>query len=218
MPIALTFAGRYGILAAMRIRSRQPDLGRDPVGRLVVRLAVPAVAAQIINLLYNLVDRMYVGAIEGAGTDALAGLGVVFPITLIVSAFSSLIGMEHLSAESVLFVLMVAAGVIGLQATGRGHARCGRFRADVPAVPATSFRWGRIPSPDTCARCVGSRVSRTVAEGRSYVCWFVVWAETNICGSGPTVVIMLPFVYVRNRSYSFANERFSEKHHFSIFF
>ena len=77
----------------MRIRSRQPDLGRDPVGRLVVRLAVPAVAAQIINLLYNLVDRMYVGAIEGAGTDALAGLGVVFPITLIVSAFSSLIGM-----------------------------------------------------------------------------------------------------------------------------
>ena len=54
MPIALTFAGRYGILAAMRIRSRQPDLGRDPVGRLVVRLAVPAVAAQIINLLQRI--------------------------------------------------------------------------------------------------------------------------------------------------------------------
>ena len=42
------------------------DLGRDPVGRLIVRLAVPAVLAQLINLLYNLVDRMYVGNIAGA--------------------------------------------------------------------------------------------------------------------------------------------------------
>ena len=51
-------------------------------------------------------------------------------------AVSSLIGMEHLSAESVLFVLMVAAGVIGLQATGRSHARRGRCCADVPVAPA----------------------------------------------------------------------------------
>ena len=69
------------------------DLGKDPVGRLVVKLAVPAVVAQLINLLYNLVDRMFVGRIAGVGTYALAGLGVVFPITLIVSAFSSLVGM-----------------------------------------------------------------------------------------------------------------------------
>ena len=69
------------------------DLGNDSVGKLVLRLAVPAVVAQLINLLYNLVDRMYVGAIEGIGTQALAGLGVVFPITIIVSAFANLVGM-----------------------------------------------------------------------------------------------------------------------------
>ena len=68
-------------------------LGTAPVGRMVAKLAIPAVVAQIINLLYNLVDRMYVGSIEGIGTDALAGLGVALPITLIVSAFSNLVGM-----------------------------------------------------------------------------------------------------------------------------
>lgn len=69
------------------------DLGNAPVGKLVAKLAAPAVVAQIINLLYNLVDRMYVGSIPVTGTDALAGLGVALPITLIVSAFSNLVGM-----------------------------------------------------------------------------------------------------------------------------
>ncbi len=77
----------------MSAKRKELDLGRDPVGKLIVKLAVPAVVAQVINLLYNLVDRMYVGGMEGTGTDALAGLGVAFPITLIVSAFSSLVGM-----------------------------------------------------------------------------------------------------------------------------
>lgn len=59
----------------MALNGKGLDLGRDPVGKLIVKLAVPAVVAQIINLLYNLVDRMYVGGMEGVGTDALAGLG-----------------------------------------------------------------------------------------------------------------------------------------------
>ena len=70
-----------------------PDLGNDPVRGLVIKLALPAIAAQLINLLYNLVDRMYVGALPGIGTQALAALGVVFPITLIVTAFGYLIGL-----------------------------------------------------------------------------------------------------------------------------
>lgn len=74
-------------------RKKGIDLGKDPVGGLIVRLAVPAVLAQLINLLYNLVDRMYVGNIAGVGTQALAGVGVVFPVTLIVSAFANLVGM-----------------------------------------------------------------------------------------------------------------------------
>lgn len=77
----------------MHIQKHNIDLGQDSVGKLVVRLAVPAVIAQLINLLYNLVDRMYVGAIEDIGMEALAGLGVVFPITLIVSAFANLVGL-----------------------------------------------------------------------------------------------------------------------------
>ena len=72
---------------------RLPDLGNDPVRGLVIKLALPAIAAQLINLLYNLVDRMYVGALPGIGTQALAALGVVFPITLIVTAFGYLIGL-----------------------------------------------------------------------------------------------------------------------------
>lgn len=75
------------------MESRRVDLGKDGIGKLVARLAIPAVVAQLINLLYNLVDRMYVGAIDGIGTQALAGLGVVFPITIIVSAFANLVGM-----------------------------------------------------------------------------------------------------------------------------
>ena len=77
----------------MKAKVKGVDLGGGSVGRLVARLALPAVAAQVINLLYNLVDRMYVGGIEGVGMDALAGLGVVFPITLIVSAFANLVGL-----------------------------------------------------------------------------------------------------------------------------
>ena len=54
---------------------RLPDLGNDSVRALVVKLALPAIAAQLINLLYNLVDRIYVGALPGEeGTDALAAL------------------------------------------------------------------------------------------------------------------------------------------------
>lgn len=72
----MTSAAAYGIIAeTMALNGKGLDLGRDPVGKLIVKLAVPAVVAQIINLLYNLVDRMYVGGMEGVGTDALAGLG-----------------------------------------------------------------------------------------------------------------------------------------------
>ena len=53
-------------------------LGTDRMLPLVLRMAMPSVAAQIVNLLYNLVDRIYIGHIPGIGTDALAGIGVLF--------------------------------------------------------------------------------------------------------------------------------------------
>ena len=67
-------------------------LGTEPVGSLLARLALPTVAAQIINMLYNIVDRIYIGHIPGDGALALTGVGVCMPLIMIVSAFASLVG------------------------------------------------------------------------------------------------------------------------------
>lgn len=67
-------------------------LGEGKILPLVFRLTVPAVIAQLITFLYNIVDRMYVAKIENSGMDALAALGVVLPVTLIIQAFANLIG------------------------------------------------------------------------------------------------------------------------------
>ncbi|WMJ22145.1 MATE family efflux transporter [Paludicola sp. MB14-C6] len=69
------------------------DLGNDSIGKLLLRLAIPAIAAQLINALYNIVDRIYIGNIDEVGKVALTGVGVTFPIIMIISAFSALIGM-----------------------------------------------------------------------------------------------------------------------------
>ncbi|MFQ8602803.1 MAG: MATE family efflux transporter, partial [Anaerovoracaceae bacterium] len=67
-------------------------LGTEPVGRLLARLAVPTVTAQVINMLYNIVDRVYIGHIPHEGTLALTGVGVCMPLIMIVSAFAAFIG------------------------------------------------------------------------------------------------------------------------------
>lgn len=73
--------------------SREVDLGKEPVRHLLLILAVPAITSQLVNALYNMVDRMYIGHIADVGATALTGVGVCFPIIMIVSAFASLIGM-----------------------------------------------------------------------------------------------------------------------------
>ena len=67
-------------------------LGTDRMLPLVFRMALPAVAAQIVNLLYSIVDRIYIGHIPGIGTDALAGIGVTSSVIILISAFSSIVG------------------------------------------------------------------------------------------------------------------------------
>ena len=66
-------------------------LGTEPIGKLLFKLAVPTVIAQIINMLYNIVDRIYIGHMPGNGSLALTGVGVCMPIILIVSAFAALV-------------------------------------------------------------------------------------------------------------------------------
>ena len=68
-------------------------LGTQPVGKLLVQLAVPAITAQVINLLYNMVDRIYIGHMPEEGALALTGVGVCMPVIMIVSAFAALISM-----------------------------------------------------------------------------------------------------------------------------
>ena len=67
-------------------------LGKEPLGKLLLRLSVPTVAAQLINMLYNIVDRIYIGHIPEVGALALTGVGVCMPLILIVSAFAALVG------------------------------------------------------------------------------------------------------------------------------
>ena len=68
-------------------------LGTAPLGRLIFGLAIPSVVAQLINVIYNMVDRIYIGHIPDVGAEALAGLGLSLPVILLIQAFSALAGM-----------------------------------------------------------------------------------------------------------------------------
>lgn len=74
------------------MNSERDFLAKEPLGKLLMRLALPTVAAQLINMLYNIVDRMYIGHIPEVGALALTGVGVCMPLILIVSAFAALVG------------------------------------------------------------------------------------------------------------------------------
>ena len=67
-------------------------LGTEPVGRLLLKLALPTVTAQVINMLYNIVDRIYIGHIPDVGDVALTGVGVCMPLIMIVTAFAAFSG------------------------------------------------------------------------------------------------------------------------------
>ena len=66
-------------------------LGTEPIGKLLWKLSLPAITAQIINLLYNLVDRVFIGHMPENGALALTGVGVCMPIIMIVTAFAALV-------------------------------------------------------------------------------------------------------------------------------
>ena len=66
-------------------------LGTAPIGKLLFRLALPTVVAQLINMLYNIVDRIFIGHMPVVGDYALTGVGVCMPVIMIVSAFAALV-------------------------------------------------------------------------------------------------------------------------------
>lgn len=111
--------------------SEEKDLlGREPVGRLLLKLALPTVTAQIINMLYNIVDRIYIGHIPAIGDMALTGVGVCMPLIMIVTAFAAFAGYggaprasiymgqgDHESAEKTLGNCFVVQCVISVVLT-----------------------------------------------------------------------------------------------------
>lgn len=110
------------------MNENENKLATAPVGKLLFGLALPAIAAQIVNLLYNMVDRIYIGHIPETGALALTGLGVAFPIIILIAAFSALFGFggaprasiemgrgNHDNAEEIMgnsFAALVATGLI----------------------------------------------------------------------------------------------------------
>lgn len=111
------------------VQNEKTDLGTGKVGRLLFRLAIPTVAAQVVNVLYNMVDRMYIGHIDVIGAQALTGVGVCMPLIMIISAFAALAGMggaprasimmgrgDYPAAEKILgnctTLLLILAGVL----------------------------------------------------------------------------------------------------------
>ena len=103
-------------------------LGTEPIGKLLRQLAIPTVIAQLVNMLYNIVDRIYIGHIHGDGELALTGVGVCLPLILIVSAFAALVAsggaprasiymgkQDHDTAEKILggcFALQLAVSAL----------------------------------------------------------------------------------------------------------
>lgn len=73
--------------------ARENDLGNDPITQLVLKLAIPTMIAQFVNMLYSIIDRIYIGNIPGDGSIALAGVGVCGPIVTLLSSFGTLIGL-----------------------------------------------------------------------------------------------------------------------------
>lgn len=71
---------------------KEEKMGTAPIGGLMLSMAVPSIVAQIINILYSIVDRIYIGHIEGVGAAALTGVGLTFPIITLISAFSAFAG------------------------------------------------------------------------------------------------------------------------------
>ena len=127
------------------------DLGSGSVGRRLFKLAVPAIVAQVINVLYNMVDRMYIGHLPEIGETALTGVGVCFPLITAISAFAALVSMggaprasiflgrgDKETAEKILGNCATALVVVGVALTAVffafGYQLLGLFGASADTI------------------------------------------------------------------------------------
>ena len=122
--------------------ARTNDFSTGSVRAAILRMAVPITLAQLINILYNIVDRMYIGHIPGAGALALTGLGLCLPVISIVMAFARLSGM----GGSPLCSIERGRGDLDAaeQIMGNSFTRFPRWRSDkwisfIPSHPSTLY-------------------------------------------------------------------------------
>ena len=80
-------------MAGQEVDRSKNDFSKGPVWKCIVMQAVPLTIAQLVQLLYNVIDRIYIGHIPGVGAAALTGVGITFPIITLISAFSAFVGM-----------------------------------------------------------------------------------------------------------------------------
>ncbi|MEF9941647.1 MAG: MATE family efflux transporter [Lachnospiraceae bacterium] len=110
---------------------KENELGTKSIGKLLFSLALPAITAQVVNVLYNMVDRMYIGHIPNIGAQALTGVGVTLPLIMIISAFAALVSMggaprasimmgkgDKKTAEKILGNCTTALAIIAVVITG----------------------------------------------------------------------------------------------------
>ena len=83
------------------MRNNQLELGQEPIGKLLIKYSVPAIIGMLVNALYNVVDRIFIGNIPGVGSMAIAGLGVTMPIATIILAFGMLVGVGSATNVSI---------------------------------------------------------------------------------------------------------------------
>ena len=81
--------------------SHQELLGKEKIGKLLLKYSVPAIIGMLVNALYNVVDRIFIGNIPGVGSLAITGVGVTLPITTIVLGFSMLVGVGATTTISI---------------------------------------------------------------------------------------------------------------------
>lgn len=84
-------------------RKQTLDLGKDDIKKLLISLSLPAITSQIVNVLYNIIDRVYIGHIPDVGAIALTGVGVCFPIVMLISAFDALFSFGAAPRASIFF-------------------------------------------------------------------------------------------------------------------
>ena len=82
--------------------SSTTELSSESVGKLLFKFSLPAIVAQLINVLYNMVDRMFIGHIDQIGPDALTGIGIVMPVIMCISAFAALVSMGGAARASIM--------------------------------------------------------------------------------------------------------------------